>query len=328
MKQALSVGVVHCRSSLGRAVLVETSVGVVERSSLGRALGEAREGSSARRMLPEKTIWPCAFWCQKVWHGFAIFFGTIAGLAFLGLGAYDSESISAQQHRVGGGAYFFVIVELISEVQAWFDVICGGDSDTIGGARGAITMSYITIWRVVFTVFKIMPGVLTPLLFKEGNMCVTGCVMFEKDMDGEEDPTLGCVEYAEDIEAYTQKCGMLLNVLLWTFCSVPFDSLAAEFVLARGLEDPESYFKIPIVGWEAKAVMIAIRPIIATMQAMFCVYAFAESGNVSDLFTSTTAFQLVLAAEIYLILKNCFCTWLVYGAGGEGPSISKAVQVN
>jgi hypothetical protein len=74
--------------------------------------------------------------------------------------------------------------------------------------------------------------------------------------------------------------------------------------------------------------MIVIHTMKAMMQAMFCVYAFAESGNVSDLFTSTTAFQLVLAAEIYLILKNCFCTWLVYGAGGEGPSISKAVQVN
>ena len=60
--------------------------------------------------------------CQVVWHGFAIFFGTVAGLVFAcnpSMVTYDSESISAQQHRVGGAAYFFVIVELINEVQAW-----------------------------------------------------------------------------------------------------------------------------------------------------------------------------------------------------------------
>ena len=73
--------------------------------------------------------------------------------------------------------------------------------------------------------------------------------------------------------------------------------------------------------------MIVIHTMKAMMQAMFCVYAFAESGNVSDRFTSETAFRLVLAAEVYLILKNISFTWLVYGAAGEGSSMSKAVQV-
>jgi hypothetical protein len=274
-------------------------------------------------MLPEKTIWPCAFWCHLVWHGFAIFFGTISGLVFVGMGAYDSESISAQQHRVEGADYFFAIFDLIFVVQGWHDIICGGNIDAYGG----ITMSYITIWKVVFTVFKIMPGVLTPLLFEEGASCVTGCVRFEKDTDGYEDPTLGCLEYADDIESYKQECGMLANVMVWTFCSVPFDSLAAEFALAKGLEDPESHFKIPIVGWDNKPVIAVMHVLKPMFQAMFCVYAFAESGNVSDRFTSETAFPLVLSAEIYLILKTVFFDFLVYGARGEGSSVSKAAQV-
>ena len=163
-------------------------------------------------------------------------------------------------------------------------------------------MSYITLWRVVFTVFKIMPGVLTPLLFNEGAACVTGCVRYNADMYGDQDHSLGCAEYADDIEAFEQRCGMLGNVLLWTFCSVPFDSLAAEFVLARGLEDPESYFKI--CGWHNKLLITVMHTIQGMRGAIFCVYAFVESGNVSDAFTSGTAFQLVLAAEIYLILKR------------------------